>query len=90
VTLPDLTGKTQGAAQQALTQLGIASGDIEFVDVERDDLPDGTVAGTEPGAGSQVKAGQTVSVQIAHPTPPTTTTTAGSTSSASGTATGSP
>jgi serine/threonine-protein kinase len=90
VTLPDLTGKTQAAAQQTLTQLGVAAGDIQFVDVERNDVPQGTVAGTEPGAGAQIGAKDQVTVQIAQPTPPTSTPTPTPTATPSATATPTP
>jgi eukaryotic-like serine/threonine-protein kinase len=77
VTLPDLTGKSEAAARQALVDLGVSTSNIQTVDVERDDVPQGTVAGTEPPANSPIGPNDTITLQIARPTPPagpTTTT----------------
>jgi beta-lactam-binding protein with PASTA domain/predicted Ser/Thr protein kinase len=70
VPLPDLAGKSEAAARQALVDLGVATGNIDTVTVERDDVPEGTVAGTAPPAGSPIGPDDTVTLQIAAPTPP--------------------
>jgi serine/threonine-protein kinase len=75
VTLPDLSGKTEASARQALVDLGVSTSNIDSVTVERDDVPQGAVAGTAPPAGSPIGPNDTVTLQIASPTPPTTTTT---------------
>jgi serine/threonine-protein kinase len=79
VTLPDLTGKSEAAARQALVDLGVSTSNIQTVDVERDDVPQGTVAGTEPPANSPIGPNDTITLQIARPTPPAGPTTTTST-----------
>jgi serine/threonine-protein kinase len=86
VTLPDLTGKTEAAARQALVDLGVSTSNIETVAVERDDVPQGSVAGTEPPANSPIGPDDTITLQIAQPTPQTTTTTPSSPTTTSPTA----
>jgi eukaryotic-like serine/threonine-protein kinase len=90
LALPDVTGQTVSQATKTLTDAGFAAGDIEPVTVERDDAPQGTVVGTSPDAGTNVKAGQTITLQVASPTPDqgtggTTGTTTGGTSTGTST-----
>jgi serine/threonine-protein kinase len=75
IALPDVTGKTEAAARQALVAAGFSQNQITSTAVERDDVAQGTVAGTDPAAGTPVGAGGTINLQIAQPTPPQTTTT---------------
>ncbi|MQA36284.1 PASTA domain-containing protein [Modestobacter roseus] len=80
VELPDVAGQTEQAARQALIDAGIPAGNITAQNVERGDLPQDTVAGTQPGARTQVTAGDTITLLIAQPepadpTPPATPTT---------------
>jgi serine/threonine-protein kinase len=82
IQLPDVTGQTEAAARQKLTAAGISAGDIDSVAVERDDVPQGSVVSTTPGAGSAVGPGQQITLQIAQPTPPEPTTPTASSSSA--------
>jgi beta-lactam-binding protein with PASTA domain/predicted Ser/Thr protein kinase len=92
IPMPTVTGQTLQAATKTLTDAGIAAGDIETVTVERDDAPSGTVVGSTPGAGSGVSSGDTVTLQVASPTPDdgsTTGTTTGTTTGSTGTTTGS-
>ncbi len=75
VTMPDVTNKSEQAARQALIDLGVPASSIQSVAVERDDVPQGTVVGTSPAAGQTIKTGDTVTLQVATPTPPSTTST---------------
>jgi serine/threonine-protein kinase len=86
VALPDLTGKTEAAARQALVDLGVKTSNIDSVTVERDDVAQGSVAGTAPPAGSPIGPGDTVTLQIASPTPPSTAPTTAATTTATSTA----
>jgi serine/threonine-protein kinase len=75
IAMPDVTGKTEAAARQALVAAGFSQNQITSTAVERDDVAQGSVAGTDPAAGTPVGAGGTINLQIAQPTPPATTTT---------------
>jgi beta-lactam-binding protein with PASTA domain/predicted Ser/Thr protein kinase len=81
IKMPNVVGQTEAAARGTLTQAGVPAGNIQTVAVERNDAPRGTVVGTTPPAGSQVGSGDTVTLQVATPTPPTPTTSAAPTSS---------
>ena len=74
IELPDVSGKTEGEARNALVEAGFSDGQITTSSVERDDVPQGTVVGTEPGAGSDVGAGDDITLLVAVPTPPEETT----------------
>jgi serine/threonine-protein kinase len=82
IPLPDVHGKTEAQARQTLTAAGFSADQITSTTVERDDVPQGQVAATDPAAGTPVKQGQTINLQIAQPTPPQPTTTAPATTSA--------
>jgi serine/threonine-protein kinase len=88
ISLPDVGGLTEAAARQELIAAGLDNALIVAQQVERDDVPQGTVVGTEPGAGSSVAAGDEVTLLVAVPVPgePTPTTTAPTTSEPSTTA----
>jgi eukaryotic-like serine/threonine-protein kinase len=52
VTVPDVTNQSQGTARTTLQQAGFTT--IETREQASDDVPAGTVIGTDPPAGSQV------------------------------------
>ncbi|MGY1843350.1 Stk1 family PASTA domain-containing Ser/Thr kinase [Modestobacter sp. SYSU DS0875] len=91
VELPDVSGQTEQAARQALLDAGIPAGNITAQNVERGDVAPGTVVGTEPGARTQVTAGDTITLLLAVPEPtdptPSATPTATPTETAAGTPT---
>jgi serine/threonine-protein kinase len=79
IALPDVANRSEGDARAALVEAGFSESQIATTNVERDDVAEGTVVGTSPGAGTPVGAGQTIELQVAVPTPPEptpTTTTA--------------
>jgi serine/threonine-protein kinase len=82
IPLPDVHGQTEAQARQTLTAAGFSADQITSTTVERDDVPQGQVAATDPAAGTPVKQGQAINLQIAQPTPPQPTTTAPATTSA--------
>jgi serine/threonine-protein kinase len=76
--LPDVQGKTEAEARSILTDAGFSESQIVTQSVERDDVPQGTVVESDPGANSAVGAGQEITLLVAVPVPPqpTPTTTA--------------
>ena len=66
LTVPDLENETYEAAEAALTGMGL----LVSVDTSRysDAIPEGNVINTNPGAGSSVKAGDTVTLYISQGT----------------------
>jgi serine/threonine-protein kinase len=70
IELPDVANRTEGEARDALVEAGFSAGQISTGSVERDDVPQGTVVGTEPGAGADVAAGEDIVLLVAVPTPP--------------------
>jgi eukaryotic-like serine/threonine-protein kinase len=91
IAMPDVRNQTEAQARQALVAAGFSAGQINSTTVERDDVPQGRVAGTDPDPGTPVGPGETVNLQIAAPTPPDTTTApATSTSTPPGSDTASP
>ena len=70
VEIPDVAGRTEGDARNALVEAGFSAGQISTSNVERDDVPEGTVVGTEPGTGTAVGAGDDIVLLVAVPTPP--------------------
>ncbi|MGY1803203.1 Stk1 family PASTA domain-containing Ser/Thr kinase [Blastococcus sp. SYSU D00922] len=83
VRLPDVANRNEADARRALTDLGFSNAQIVNQSVERDDVAEGTVVGTEPGAGTAVGSGEEIVLLIAVPTPPepTPTSTSPTTSS---------
>jgi serine/threonine-protein kinase len=81
IPLPDVAGQTEAQARQTLVAAGFQAGQINSTTVERDDVPQGKVAGTDPAAGTPVGAGGTINLQIAQPTPPQTSSAPASSSS---------
>ncbi|MGY1839359.1 MULTISPECIES: Stk1 family PASTA domain-containing Ser/Thr kinase [unclassified Modestobacter] len=69
IELRDVAGLTEEAARQALTADGIPASAITAQNVERNDVAPGTVVGTDPGARTQVSAGDTVTLLLAVPEP---------------------
>jgi eukaryotic-like serine/threonine-protein kinase len=83
VQVPDLTGQTQAAATQKLVSLGVDPAHIQSIDVERDDVAPGTVVSSTPTAGQTIGPNDTITLQIARPTPPASSTSAAPTTGAS-------
>jgi serine/threonine-protein kinase len=90
VPMPDVRGKTEAQARQALVAAGFDAGQINSTTVERDDVPQGRVAGTDPAPGTPVGPGETVNLQIAQPTPPQRSTSPSSSPSSTPTPTATP
>ncbi|MCP2265234.1 serine/threonine protein kinase [Promicromonospora thailandica] len=61
-TLPNVVGQSREGAEPQLANLGL--GTIQWDEVETDEVPPGTIASTDPGAGD-VPQGTTVTVFIA-------------------------
>jgi beta-lactam-binding protein with PASTA domain/predicted Ser/Thr protein kinase len=82
VRLPDVSNRGEDEARRILTEAGFSAGQIVNQNAERDDVPAGTVVGTEPGTGTAVGSGEEIVLLIAVPTPPepTPTTTTPTTS----------
>ncbi|HEY4630673.1 MAG TPA: Stk1 family PASTA domain-containing Ser/Thr kinase [Blastococcus sp.] len=72
VPLPNVSNKSEDEARRILTQAGFRAGQIVNQNVERDDVPAGTVVGTEPGTGTAVGAGDEIVLLITVSTPPET------------------
>lgn len=66
VTVPDLTGKSQGDASKALEALKLKLGSVTEVDAPPGTAPK-TVVGQDPGINSQVDIGSTVNISVAKP-----------------------
>jgi len=62
VELPDLRGKSQRQAEISLNRLGLVLGKV--VESAHTGIPRGAVIRTEPGAGKQVRMGQSVDIVI--------------------------
>jgi serine/threonine-protein kinase len=76
IKVPDVAGKSEADARRMLTDAGFSDGQIISQDVESDAVPEGSVVGTEPSAGSAVGAGQDIILKIAVPVPTEPTTSA--------------
>jgi serine/threonine-protein kinase len=74
IAVPDVTGRSESSARQKLVSAGIDPKQIDSVDVERDDVAPGTVVSTTPTAGQTIGPEDTITLQIARPTPPQPTT----------------
>ena len=75
IALPDVSNRTEAQARDALVEAGFSAGQISTGSVERDDVAQGTVVGTEPGTGTKVSAGEGIVLLVAVPTPPEPTPT---------------
>jgi serine/threonine-protein kinase len=87
VEVPDVSGRTEAEARDALVEAGFSAGQISTSSVERDDAPQGTVVGTDPEAGTAVGAGDDIVLLVAVPTPPEPSPTTAPTSSPAATTT---
>ncbi|KQS66870.1 Stk1 family PASTA domain-containing Ser/Thr kinase [Modestobacter sp. Leaf380] len=85
--LPNVVGQDRATAEANLRNAGFTN--VTAQNVERDDVAQGLVAATQPGAATQLAAGDEITLLIAVPTP-TPTTTAAPSSSAPPTATTTP
>ena len=63
VTVPNLSGQTQGDARNALEKAGLTLGDVTTVDAGG--VKAGNVVSTDPAAGTKAKRGSTVNLQVA-------------------------
>jgi eukaryotic-like serine/threonine-protein kinase len=75
IEVPDVAGQTEAQARNTLVEAGFSAGQISTSSVERDDAPQGTVVGTDPGVGADVSAGEDIVLLVAVPTPPEPTPT---------------
>jgi serine/threonine-protein kinase len=75
IQIPDVVGRTEAEARDALVEAGFSAGQISVSSVERDDAPEGTVVETDPGVGTDVGAGENIVLLVAVPTPPEPTPT---------------
>ena len=67
IKVPDVTGKSEAEARSILTGAGFSDGQISSENVESTAVPEGSVVGTDPRAGSAVGAGEDITLQIAAP-----------------------
>jgi serine/threonine-protein kinase len=63
--VPDVKGKTAADAQKALTDAGFSAGQIRTAEVDPGSAAPGTVVNTDPGAGTAVGRGDTITLQVA-------------------------
>jgi serine/threonine-protein kinase len=73
IDMPDVTNRLEDQARAELLDAGFGQGQITAQNVERDDVPQGTVVETDPPAGRPVGAGDAIVLLIAVPTPTETT-----------------
>jgi eukaryotic-like serine/threonine-protein kinase len=60
VTVPDVLGQQESAAQSALRDVGL----VPDVETENSDEPEGTVIGVDPGPGSRIEKGEVVVLTV--------------------------
>ena len=65
IKVPDVKGKTAADAQKALTDAGFSAGQIRTTEVDPGTAAPGTVVSTDPGAGTAVGRGDTITLQVA-------------------------
>ena len=75
VPLPDVRGQEESSAVDALVDAGFSADDVVRMNVERDDVPPGTVVGSDPAPNAPVGAGDEITLMVAVPTPTTAPTT---------------
>jgi serine/threonine-protein kinase len=73
VEIPNVRGKSRDEARNALRDVGLTN--VTETSVERSDVDEGTVLGTEPGSGSQAGADDQITLLVAVPVPPQETET---------------
>jgi serine/threonine-protein kinase len=90
VEIPNVRGQTRDEARQTLRDAGLSN--ITETSVERSDVAEGIVIGTEPGAGSQAGSDDEITLLVAVPVPsePTPTPTPTETATPTATATATP
>ncbi|RBY93621.1 Stk1 family PASTA domain-containing Ser/Thr kinase [Blastococcus sp. TF02-8] len=74
IEMPNVVNQTLEQAQAALRDKGFGAGQIEVQNAENDSVAAGTVLESDPRAGSDVGAGDTITLVVAVPTPPEETT----------------
>src|SRR3954470_16254128 len=65
IKVPDVAGKTEDEARKILTDAGFSAGQIQRADADAGTAAPGTVVGTDPGAGSAVGRGDTITLKVA-------------------------
>jgi len=65
IKVPDVTGKTEDEARKVLTDAGFSAGQIQRADADAGTAAPGTVVGTDPGAGTAVGRGDTITLKVA-------------------------
>jgi beta-lactam-binding protein with PASTA domain/predicted Ser/Thr protein kinase len=65
IKVPDVKGKTEADAQKALTDAGFSAGQIRTTQVDPGTAAPGTVVNSDPGGGTAVGRGDTITLQIA-------------------------
>jgi serine/threonine-protein kinase len=62
VSLPDVTGQSEASARDALRQAGLTN--VSVQQQASDDVPSGSVIGSDPGPGSEVTRNQTITLIV--------------------------
>jgi len=65
IKVPDVKGKSEADATKALTDAGFSAGQIRSTEVDPGTAAPGTVVSTDPGAGTAVGRGDTITLQVA-------------------------
>lgn len=65
IKVPDVTGKTEADARKVLTDAGFSASQIQRADADAGTASPGTVVGTDPGAGTAVGRGDTITLKVA-------------------------
>jgi eukaryotic-like serine/threonine-protein kinase len=65
IKVPDVAGKTEDEARKVLTDTGFSSGQIQTAEVDAGTATPGTVVKTDPGTGTAVGRGDTITLQVA-------------------------
>jgi len=65
IKVPDVAGKTEDEARKVLTDTGFSAGQIRTAEVDAGTATPGTVVKTDPGTGTAVGRGDTITLQIA-------------------------
>ncbi|MFL6096194.1 MAG: PASTA domain-containing protein, partial [Blastococcus sp.] len=65
IKVPDVAGKAEDEARKILTDAGFSSGQIQRADADAGTAAPGTVVGTDPGSGTAVGRGDTITLKVA-------------------------
>jgi serine/threonine-protein kinase len=65
IKVPDVKGKTEDEARKILTDAGFSAGQIRSSEVDAGTSTPGTVVNTDPGSGTAVGRGDTITLQVA-------------------------